>query len=246
MQQWRCLFASQFQVAHPAFPPAKPVALPAVYHRCKQHLLAQQRWISGLWVLFQFKLTSSSSGGNIGRGKRFLGGSHCQICCQGQTWKHTALNTHETQRPVFKMFPLSGWILYHKGKRKKTSAQHQQPHKNQEYPHKRKLPFLPNSAAADTVNTPVQKDNTDAAECHCLQNLQGQGYLTGINKKKIPSKGLPLQCSSCITAYKTENTAKEDLSSLFGKSQGTMHSQALGQQVNSSFYVSQGTDEARG
>lgn len=192
------------------------------------------------------KLTSSSSGGNIGRGKRFLGGSHCQICCQGQTWKHTALNTHETQRPVFKMFPLSGWILYHKGKRKKTSAQHQQPHKNQEYPHKRKLPFLPNSAAADTVNTPVQKDNTDAAECHCLQNLQGQGHPTGINKKKIPSKGLPLQCSSCITAYKMENTAKEDLSSLFGKSQGTMHSQALGEQINSSFYVSQGTDEACG
>lgn len=43
-----------------------------------------------------------------------------------------------------------------------------------------------------------------------------------------------------------ENTAREDLSSLFGKSQGTMQSQALGQQVNSEVYVSQGTDEVCG
>lgn len=145
------------------------------------------------------------------------------------------------------MFPLSGWILYHKGKRKKTSARHQQPHKNQEYPHKRKLPFLPNSAAADIVNTPDLKDNTDATERHCLQNLQRQGYLTGMNKKRrSQSLGLPLQCSSCNPGYNMENTAREDLSSLFGKSQGTMQSQVLGQQVNSEVYVSQGTDEVCG
>lgn len=40
-----------------------------------------------------------------------------------------------------------------------------------------------------------------------------------------------------------ENTAREDLSSLLGKSQGTMQSQTLGQQINSGFYVSQGADE---
>lgn len=43
-----------------------------------------------------------------------------------------------------------------------------------------------------------------------------------------------------------ENMAREDLSSLFGKFQGTMQSQALGQQVNSGFYVSQGADEVCG
>lgn len=145
---------------------------------------------SGLWQLLQFKLTSSSNVGSMGRGKRFLGGSHYQACWQGQTWKHIALNTHETQRPVFKMFPLSGWILYHKGKRKKTSARHQQPHKNQEYPHKRKLPFLPNSAAAHSVNIPDLKDNTDATECHCLQNLQRARISNGNEqKKKIPKPG---------------------------------------------------------
>lgn len=73
----------------------------------------------GLWALLQVKLTSSSNACNTDRGESFLRGSQHQAYWQRRTWKHTALNTHETQRPVFKMFPLSGWILYHKCKRKK-------------------------------------------------------------------------------------------------------------------------------
>lgn len=144
----------------------------------------------------------------MGRGKRFLGGSHYQACWQGWTWKHIALNTHETQRPVFKMFPLSGWILYHKGKRKKPQPSTSSHTKIRNTHIKgRKLPFWPNSAAADTVSTHDLEDNTDAMECHCLQNLQRQWYVTGINKKEHPkaqdslSKAVP---ASLDTTWKTQ------------------------------------------
>lgn len=72
--------------------------------------------------------------------------------------------------------------------KEKTSAQHQQPHKNQEYPHKRKLPFLPKSAAADTINTQdLEEDNSDAIQWQCLWNLQRQWCLSW----KYPKRGIP-------------------------------------------------------
>lgn len=43
-----------------------------------------------------------------------------------------------------------------------------------------------------------------------------------------------------------ENTAGEEFGDLFGTSQGTMQPQALGQHVNSGFYVSQETDHVCG
>lgn len=70
--------------------------------------------------------------------------------------------------------------------KEKTSAQHQQPHKNQEYPHKRKLPFLPNSAAADTVNTYDLEDNTDATVS--LPAELAKAMISNWNKQKEDPK----------------------------------------------------------
>lgn len=130
--------------------------------------------------------------------------------------------------------------------KEKTSAQHQQPHKNQEYPHKRKLPFLPSSAAAATINTAdlLGEDNSDATKWQWLQNMQRKRCLSWkILKEGFPKPWTPFSKAVLASLDTTRRTQSSDLSDLTGNSQGVMQSQASEWPVSSGFYVSQETDQ---